>query len=92
MFYDFGEERKLHEASQYKNFPCHINCDCGRFMEICNNVFMTYKRTEKGFEQLIKKNIDFGGGLERLVTVTNNSPDVFTSDLFTPAITLIERS
>ena len=91
MFYDFGEERKLHEASQYKNFPCHINCDCGRFMEICNNVFMTYKRTEKGFEQLIKKNIDFGGGLERLVTVTNNSPDVFTSDLFTPAITLIEK-
>lgn len=61
---------------------CHPNCDCGRFMEIGNNVFMTYKKTTTGFEMLEKKNIDFGGGLERLAAAVNNDPDIFKTDLF----------
>ncbi|MBI5356285.1 alanine--tRNA ligase [Candidatus Collierbacteria bacterium] len=86
IFYDFGQKLLLHENSIYKNDQCHPNCDCGRFMEIGNNVFMAYKKTLKGFEQLGKKNIDFGGGLERLTAATNNDPDIFKTDLFWPLI------
>ncbi|MDO8488065.1 MAG: alanine--tRNA ligase-related protein, partial [bacterium] len=70
---------------------CHPNCDCGRFMEIGNNVFMTYKKTAQGFAPLEKKNIDFGGGLERLAAVVNRHPDVFTTSLFSQIINSIEE-
>jgi len=65
---------------------CHPNCDCGRFMEIANSVFMAYKRTELGFEPLAKPNVDFGGGLERIATAAINSPDVFKISLLWPII------
>lgn len=82
MFWDFGAERKLHESSQWKDEPCHPNCDCGRFLEIGNNVFMEYVKKESGFEKLIQRNVDFGGGLERMAAAINDDPDVFTIDLF----------
>ncbi len=82
MFWDFGAEYKMHENSEWKDQPCHPACDCGRFMEIGNNVFMQYKKTEDGFEELEQKNIDFGGGLERLTAATLDTPDVFLTDLF----------
>ncbi|HEX8974000.1 MAG TPA: alanine--tRNA ligase [Patescibacteria group bacterium] len=91
MFWDFGAELRLHENSEFKNEPCHVNCDCGRFVEIGNNVFMQYKKTEKGFEQLPKGNIDFGGGLERLAAAQKNTPDVFLTDLFEPIIKKLEE-
>src|SRR5260221_4012552 len=46
VFYDFGEELKLHETSLFKNEPCHPNCDCGRFLEIGNSVFMQYQKQQ----------------------------------------------
>ncbi len=64
---------------------CHPNCDCGRFLEIGNSVFMTYKKTESGFEPLEKKNIDFGGGLERTAAALNDDPDIFNIDIFSQA-------
>ena len=82
MFYDFGEARGLHEKSEWAAEPCHVNCDCGRFVEIGNNVFMEYVKTENGFEQLPQKNVDFGGGLERITAARENNPDVFTTELF----------
>jgi alanyl-tRNA synthetase len=82
MFWDFGLERGLHEQSVWKDEPCHVNCDCGRFMEIGNNVFMMYKKTEAGFVELEQKNIDFGGGLERIAAALNNDPDMFMIDVF----------
>lgn len=91
MFWDFGEELGLHEKSEFKDLPCHVNCDCGRFLEIGNNVFMQYKKTENGFEQLPKGNIDFGGGLERMVAVSENKSDIFLTDLFTLIIKKIEE-
>jgi len=91
MFWDFGEELKLHENSKFKDQSCHVNCDCGRFVEIGNNVFMQYKKTEKGFVSLPKGNIDFGGGLERLVAAQNNQHDIFKTDLFFPIIQKIEE-
>ncbi len=82
VFWDFGPEYKFHENSKWKDQPCHPACDCGRFMEIGNSVFMQYKKTEDGFEELAQKNIDFGGGLERLTAAVLDTPDVFLTDLF----------
>lgn len=71
---------------------CHPNCDCGRFLEIGNSVFMEYIKQKDGtFSKLPKKNVDFGGGLERLCAVVNNSPDVFKTDLYLPLIKNIEK-
>ncbi len=82
MFWDFGVELGLHETSVWKDEPCHVNCDCGRFMEIGNNVFMEYQKTENGFEKLAQQNVDFGGGLERIAAALNNDSDVFKINLF----------
>ena len=91
VFYDFGPELKLHENSPFADQACHINCDCGRYLEIGNSVFMTYVRTETGFEELENKNIDFGGGFGRILAAMNQNPDVFTTDLFTPIISYLEE-
>jgi alanyl-tRNA synthetase len=91
MFWDFGENLELHKNSEWKDEPCHVNCDCGRFLEIGNNVFMQYVKTAQGFELLPKGNIDFGGGLERMVVAKNNNPDIFLSDLFQPIIEKMEE-
>jgi len=84
MFWDFdpANEMGLHEASEWKDTPCHVNCDCGRFLEIGNNVFMEFIHAEGGFEKLKQQNVDFGGGLERLAAAVNDDPDVFKIDLF----------
>ncbi|MEO8581343.1 MAG: alanine--tRNA ligase [Patescibacteria group bacterium] len=91
VFYDFGVELKLHENSQFKDEPCHVNCDCGRFMEIGNSVFMEYVKTDNGFEKLSKPNVDFGGGLERILAPANNEIDVFRTDAFQPIVKVIEK-
>ncbi|MFA5888795.1 MAG: alanine--tRNA ligase [Candidatus Paceibacterota bacterium] len=73
MFYDFGTP---HDQKFGEN--CHPNCDCGRFIEIGNNVFMEYKKNSDGtFSKLPQQNVDFGGGLERLAMAVNNQPDIF---------------
>lgn len=71
---------------------CHPNCDCGRFIEIGNSVFMEFVKNEQGsFDRLPHRNIDFGGGLERLTAAVQNLPDVFTTDLFAPLIQALEE-
>lgn len=89
IFYDLGANLKKHENSEWANQPCHVNCDCGRFIEIGNSVFIEYKKTEKGFEKLKQFNVDFGGGLERLTMVTEGLDSVFKTDLFAPIISAI---
>jgi alanyl-tRNA synthetase len=94
MFYDFEPDEKnrtLHAQSAFKNEPCHVNCDCGRFMEIGNNVFMEYKKTENGFEKLPSPNVDFGAGLERMAAALNNDSDMFRIDVFAKVIETIEK-
>jgi alanyl-tRNA synthetase len=82
MFFDFGTP---HDTA-FGEF-CHPNCDCGRFVEIGNNVFMTYKKIdEKTFEPLAKPNIDHGSGLERIAAAANDDPDVFRISLLWPII------
>jgi len=86
VFYDFGTEHDKKWGEQ-----CHPNCDCGRFVEIANSVFMAYKRTDKGFEKLEKPNVDFGGGLERIALAANNDPDVFKISLLRPVVEKLEQ-
>ncbi|PIP28561.1 MAG: alanine--tRNA ligase [Candidatus Moranbacteria bacterium CG23_combo_of_CG06-09_8_20_14_all_35_22] len=91
MFWDFGAELKIHENSIWRNKPCHVNCDCGRFLEIGNNVFMQYIKTQAGFEILKQQNVDFGGGLERILVAINGNPDMFLTDIFAKAKAEIEK-
>jgi len=61
---------------------CHPNCDCGRYMEIGNSVFMQYQKQPDGsFKELDQKNIDFGGGLERIAAASIDSADMFKIDV-----------
>ncbi|MFH0891310.1 MAG: alanine--tRNA ligase [Candidatus Falkowbacteria bacterium] len=82
VFYDLGAELTRHEKSKWKDEPCHVNCDCGRFIEIGNSVFIEFVRTEKGFEPLPQKNVDFGGGLERITMVSQGRDNIFETDLY----------
>lgn len=92
IFYDFGADLKLHEQSLFKDDSCHVNCDCGRFVEICNSVFMQYRKEADGSLKLLPKpNVDFGGGLERLLLAVGNQPDVFRTNLFAPIIERLEK-
>lgn len=62
---------------------CHPNCDCGRFMEIGNSVFIQYKKNEAGeLEELPQKSVDFGGGLERILAAQLDNPDIFQTGIF----------
>jgi alanyl-tRNA synthetase len=94
MFWDFDPkgDLRIHQNSQFANEKCHMNCDCGRFIEIGNNVFMEYEKTKDGFRALPKKNIDFGGGLERLVAAKNDDADVFMVDVYDEPRKQIERA
>ena len=86
VFYDFGEQH--HDASFGQAHPAS---DSGRFMEIGNQVFMQYRRLDDGsFEPLKRKNVDFGGGLERVAAAAIDSPDVFKISLLQPIIKKLE--
>lgn len=87
VFYLFDDVE--HDSSWGEN--CHPNCDCGRFMEIGNSVFMEYVKTETGFEKLPKQNVDFGGGLERIAAASIDSSDVFKISLLWPIIEKLEQ-
>ena len=88
VFYDFGEE--LQDETKYG--LAHPASDGARFMEIGNQVFMQYRRKEDGsFEELEKKNVDFGGGLERIAAAAIGSFDVFKISLMKPIIDRLEE-
>ncbi|MDO4661241.1 MAG: alanine--tRNA ligase [Candidatus Saccharibacteria bacterium] len=88
MFYEFDFIEHDPKFGEH----CHPNCDCGRFMEIGNNVFMAYKKVaERQFVPLDKPNIDHGSGLERIAAAANNDPDVFKISLMWPIISKLEQ-
>jgi alanyl-tRNA synthetase len=87
VFYDFGTE---HDPAYGEK--CHPNCDCGRFLEIGNSVFMQYiKRQDGGFDELPQRNVDFGGGLERIAAASMGDPDVFKIDLLWPIVEKLQE-
>ncbi|MGH7141742.1 MAG: alanine--tRNA ligase-related protein [Minisyncoccia bacterium] len=87
MFYEFTDiphDKKFGEH-------CHPNCDCGRFMEIGNNVFMAYRKKAEGeFVPLAHPNVDHGSGLERIAAAVANSSDIFPIT-HAPIIALLEK-
>jgi alanyl-tRNA synthetase len=85
-FYDTG---KQHDPKFGEH--CHLNCDCGRFVEIGNSVFMQYQKTANDWEELKNKNVDFGGGLERLVMAINNFNNIFEIDSLNNVVKKIEE-
>ena len=76
-----------------KKEKCGPNCQCGRFVEVWNLVFMTYnKNKEGGYEPLTQKNIDTGIGFERLVSLVQKKESNYETDLFYPIIEEIGKS
>lgn len=87
MFYDFGEE--VHDETKWGK--AHPASDSPRFFEIGNNVFMSYRKTENGFEKLEHPNIDHGSGLERIAIAKLGEPDIFKISLLWPIIQKLEE-
>ena len=86
IFFDFG----LSHNPEYGR-KCHPNCNCGRFLEIGNSVFMQYvKNADGSLSELPQKNVDFGGGLERITAAVNRDPDIFKIDIYQPQIKALE--
>lgn len=71
---------------------CSPACDCGKYVEIWNDVFMEYYKTEDGkYKPLSQKNVDTGMGLERTICILNGKNSVYDTELFAEAIAEIER-
>ncbi len=88
VFYDFGDDKQ--DVAKYG--LAHPASDGARFMEIGNQVFMQYRRKDDGtFEELEKKNVDFGGGLERITAASIDSFDVFKISLLKPIVDKLEE-
>ena len=85
----FYKTKKPHDPKFGKH--CHINCDCGQFLEIGNSVFMEFKRTKNGWVKLKQRNVDFGGGFERWLAVSQETDDAYKTDVFYPLIQRVEE-
>ncbi len=83
-----GPDTEMHIIRKPKCSPtCNPSCDCGAFMEIWNDVFMQYNKTEDGaYEPLKQKNVDTGMGLERTLCIMTGAKTVYDTDLFASAI------
>lgn len=87
VFYEFSN---IEHTKKFGD-QCHPNCDCGRFMEIGNSVFMEFVRRGESFDRLPQKNVDFGGGLERITAAANDDGDIFHIDIFQNILTEMEK-
>lgn len=84
IFYDTGKE------SCGEN--CNINCDCGKFIELGNNVFMEFLKKGPGqYEPLGRHNVDFGGGLARWAMFMQGVDNVFDTDIYLPIKNKVEE-
>jgi alanyl-tRNA synthetase len=83
VFYEF-------ESVVDEKYGKEFHPDSKRFLEIGNSVFIQYRKTESGLEELPQKNVDFGGGLERICAALKDDPDIFKTDVFWPIIEKIE--
>lgn len=61
---------------------CHVNCNCGKYIEIGNNVFMEYLKKDGKYSPLGRHNVDFGGGLDRLVMFSQGVESYFETDIY----------
>ena len=78
MFYDTGKE----PCSEH----CEPSCDCGKYVEIWNNVFMEYFKDKNGYSKLKQKNVDTGLGLERMTMLLQGKKTPFDTEIFEPVM------
>ena len=78
MFYDTGKE----PCSEH----CEPSCDCGKYVEIWNNVFMEYFKDKNGYSKLKQKNVDTGLGLERMAMLLQGKKTPFDTEIFEPVM------
>ena len=83
MFYDTG---KLACSDD-----CQPSCDCGKYVEIWNNVFMEYFKDKNGYSKLKQKNVDTGLGLERMTMLLQGKETPFDTELFAPIMKKLEE-
>ena len=83
MFYDTGKSACSPE--------CDPSCDCGKYVEIWNNVFMEYFKDKNGYSKLAKKNVDTGLGLERMTMLLQGKETPFDTELFSPVMKKLEE-
>lgn len=74
------------------NPACSPACKCGRYVEICNNVFMEYEKKQDGsFAKLPKPNVDFGMGLLRVCSILSGSSSVYESSIYNESMAIIRQ-
>ena len=83
MFYDTGKEACGPD--------CQPSCDCGKYVEIWNNVFMEYFKDKNGYSKLEQKNVDTGLGLERMTMLLQGKKTPFDTELFEPIMKKLEE-
>ncbi|QMU99023.1 alanine--tRNA ligase [Borrelia sp. A-FGy1] len=72
---------------------CDITCSCGKYFEIWNNVFIQYRKDENGYyEELSRKCVDTGMGVERTITFLQGKSSVYDTEAFEPIIKKIEQA
>lgn len=83
MFYDTGKPACGPD--------CQPSCDCGKYVEIWNNVFMEYFKDKNGYSKLEKKNVDTGLGLERMAMLLQGKETPFDTELFQPVMDKLQQ-
>ena len=78
MFYDTGKPKCSDD--------CQPSCDCGKYVEIWNNVFMEYYKKNGKYTKLEQKNVDTGLGLERMAMLLQGKQTPFDTELFSPVM------
>ena len=70
---------------------CNVNCNCGKYVEIGNNVFMEYLLENGKYLPLGRHNVDFGGGLERIAMISQNVNSVYDIDIYKPILDEVKK-
>lgn len=84
IFYDTGK--------QACGPQCGPSCNCGKYVEMWNNVFMEYNKTKEGkYEKMPIHNVDTGLGLERVLAIVNHENSIYDTELFCPIINKISE-
>lgn len=83
IFYDTGKEKCGND--------CNVSCNCGKYVEIGNNVFMEYQKDGDKITPLGRHNVDFGGGLERLTALLQNVDSVYDTDIYKPIMNKVKE-
>lgn len=84
IFYDTGKEACGEN--------CDPSCDCGKYIEIWNNVFMEYYKDENGYRKLTRKNVDTGMGLERISMLLQGLETPFDLEMFKPTMEFLKEN